>query len=143
MQRGVAESSAFTFAGGDACCLYLPPSFILSVSSSLSLAQLTLESTEGAGRVGRSRCFCSFLPVDKVLFSATPTSSSSFIPLSSFSSSFASTVSPSFSLTSSSPFKSSSSSSSPWWYCCKRTCHARLQTDDTVLNWWTTLRGMK
>lgn len=143
MQRGVTESSAFTFAGGDACCLCLPP-FILSVSSSLSLAQLMLESTEGAGRVGRSRCFSSFLPADKVPFSATPTSSSSsFIPFSSFSSSFASTVSPSFSSTSSSPFKSSSSSSSPWWYCCKRTCHARLQTDDTVLNWWTTLRGMK
>lgn len=136
LQRGDAGCSAFTFAGGETCCLGLT----VSVSSSLS--------AEGAGGDERGGCSSSFLTAGNVL------SPSSFIlSFTSFFSSFSSTVSLSFnstssfsSFTSSSFFSASSSSSSPpspWWYCDKRTCHARLQTHDTVLNWWTTLRGMK
>lgn len=34
-------------------------------------------------------------------------------------------------------------SSASGWYCLRRMCQARLQTADTVLNWWTTFLGMK
>lgn len=38
---------------------------------------------------------------------------------------------------------SSSLSFSSGWYCLRRMCQARLQTADTVLNWWMTFLGMK
>ncbi|KAA8591302.1 hypothetical protein FQN60_002245 [Etheostoma spectabile] len=38
---------------------------------------------------------------------------------------------------------SSSLSFPSGWYCWRRMCQARLQTADTVLNWWMTFRGMK
>lgn len=151
---GIRTGSDFTFVTGKSGLV-----FTTSLLLVLSFSSFVLLVSDNAVHTffGRTASSCLTL----VLFCSS--SASSFLTFSftgflsfhtwcSFGLSLISTgTSSTFTLISS---FSSSSDSESWllvessffcsgWYCLSRTCQAKLQTAETVLNWWTTFRGIK